>query len=326
MHTVPIWAWVAFHIVVFGILALDLGVINRKSHTQSVKSALLWTAFWIFLSMSFAGLIWKFMPAGKHNYALEFLTGYVIEYALSVDNIFVFLLVFGYFKVPAEYQHRVLFWGIIGAFVMRAAMIFAGTALIHRFEWIIYVFGAFLIYTGLKLAFGKEAEVDPGKNPAIKLLRRVMPVTDNYVNGHFLTKIDGKTFATPLMAVLVVIETTDLIFAVDSIPAIFAVVKSRDPFIIYTSNICAILGLRSLYFALAGIMDLFHYLKYGLSFVLSFVGIKMLLSHTAYEIPTPVSLGVIVATLAFSILLSVVRPKKETLEEESPVHLADHEK
>ncbi len=319
---VPAWAWIAFHIVVFGILALDLGVINRKSHTQSVKSALLWTGFWILLSMGFAGVIWESMGRQK---ALEFLTGYVVEYALSVDNIFVFLLVFGYFRVPAEHQHKVLFWGIIGAFIMRALMIFLGSALITRFEWIIYIFGFFLIYTGIKLAFGKESEVDPGKNPMIVLLRRFMPVTPDYVGGQFLTKIDGKTFATPLLAVLLVIETTDLVFAVDSIPAIFAVVKSRDPFIIYTSNICAILGLRSLYFALAGIMDLFHYLKYGLSAVLSFVGVKMLLSHTKFEIPTPVSLVVIVAILGGSILLSILRPKKETLEDESPVRLAKHE-
>ncbi len=301
--TVPIWAWVLFHAVIFSLLALDLGVINRKSHVVSVREALGWSAFWIGLSMAFCVGIWVWM--GGHK-AVEFLTGYVVEYALSVDNIFVFLLVFGYFKVRAEHQHKVLFWGIIGAFVMRAAMIFAGTALIHRFEWIIYIFGVFLIYTGIKLAFGRENEVEPAKNPAIKLLRRVMPVSPKYDGAKFFTQLDGKRAATPLFVVLLVIETTDLLFAVDSIPAILAI--THDQFIVYTSNICAILGLRSLYFALAGVMDLFHFLKYGLSFVLSFVGLKMLLSHTPLKIPTPVSLVIIIMALTISILISVWHP------------------
>lgn len=305
--TVPLYVWVLFHVAVFGILALDLGVINRRSHTVTVKAALSWSALWVALSLSFCGGIWHFISSEK---AVEFLTGYVVEYALSVDNIFVFVLVFGYFRVAPEHQHKVLFWGVIGAFIMRAAMIFAGSALIHRFEWIMYVFGAFLVYTGFKLAFGQEIQVDPGHNPAIKLLRRIMPVSHHYEGSKFFTQIDGMRAATPLFVVLLVIETTDLVFAIDSIPAIFSVVKSRDPFIIYTSNICAILGLRSLYFALAGAMDAFHFLKYGLAAVLSFVGFKMLIAHY-YKIPTAASLAIIVLILATSIFLSLRYPSRE---------------
>lgn len=312
---VPLWLWIGFHVVVLGILAFDLGVLNRKSHVVSLKAALSWSAFWIGLSLSFCGLVYNMFGQQK---ALEFLTGYVVEYALSVDNIFVFILVFSYFAVPKEHQHRVLFWGIIGAFIMRGIMIFAGTALIHKFEWLIYIFGAFLVYTGLKLAFGKDEEVDPGHNPAIKILRRLMPVSDKYDGGSFFTQIDGKRYATPLFAVLLVVETTDLIFAVDSIPAILAI--SRDSFIVYTSNICAILGLRSLYFALSGVMDLFHYLKYGLAIVLTFIGLKMLIHHW-YEISIAMSLGVIISVLVISVILSLLRKPEHDLDDASPVEI-----
>lgn len=310
----PAWAWIAFHVVVLAVLAADLGLVNRKSHTISLKSALGWTALWVALSMGFCGLIWNFYGSGK---SLEFLTGYVVEYALSVDNIFVFILIFGYFKVPPQHQHRVLFWGIIGAFLMRGAMIFAGTELIHRYEWIIYIFGAFLLYTGIKLAFSDDEEVDPSQNPALKFLGRIMPVSSQYDGSKFTTKIDGKRFATPLLAVLLVVETTDLIFAVDSIPAVIAI--THDRFIVYTSNICAILGLRSLYFVVSGIMGLFHYLKYGLSGVLSFIGVKMLISHW-YKVPIGLSLGIILALLGGSILLSLLRPVTEATE---PVESSD---
>lgn len=302
------WAWIAFHVVVFAILALDLGVLNRKAHVPTVKSALGWTAFWIALSLGFCALIFQFLGNAK---GLEWMSAYVLEYSLSVDNIFVFLLVFSYFAVPDELQHKVLFWGIIGAFLMRAAMIFAGTAIIERFAWVELLFGAFLIYTAFKLAFGGEGEVDPEKNPALNLLRRVMPVTRDYDGSKFFTLQNGARAATPLFAVLLVIETTDLLFAVDSIPATLGVVKSRDTFVAYTANICAILGLRSLYFAVRGIMDSFHYLKYGLSIVLGFVGAKMLyqyLTHT--HVSTTLSLGVIISVLGISILLSILRPKK----------------
>lgn len=314
----PFWGWIAFHVVVFSILAFDLGVLNRKSHEVTLKAALGWTAFWIVSSLAFGAFIWSQFSSIK---GLEFFTGYVVEYALSVDNIFVFILVFSYFSVPKEHQHRVLFWGIMGAFVMRGIMIFAGVALIERFEWLIYIFGAFLVYTGLKLAFGKDEEVDPGHNPAVNLLRRLMPVSKHYDGSKFITFIDGKKHATPLLAVLLVVETTDLIFAVDSIPAILGI--SRDPFIVYTSNVCAILGLRSLYFVLAGVMDLFHYLKYGLAAVLSFVGVKMLLSHTAFKIPVSVSLGVIVTILAISVLASLLKRPRHDFEQASPVELQD---
>ncbi len=314
---VPPWAWIAFHVVVFTILAFDLGVLSRKSSVPTVKLALGWTAFWIALSLSFCGLIFQFLGKTK---GLEWVSAYILEYSLSVDNIFVFLLVFGYFAVPDEYQHKVLFWGIIGAFIMRAAMIFAGTAIIERFAWVELVFGAFLIYTAFKLAFGGEGEVDPERNAALNILRRIMPVTRDYDGAKFFTLENGKRAATPLLAVLLVIETTDLLFAIDSIPATLGVVKSRDTFIAYTANICAILGLRSLYFAVRGIMDSFHYLKFGLAIVLGFVGVKMVyqfLTHT--HVPTPFSLGVIVVVLGASILLSILRPKQP----ETP-HLGIH--
>ena len=297
-------------------LALDLGVLSRKSETVSLKSALTWTGFWVALSLAFAGIIhWQF---GQPK-ALQFLTGYVVEYALSVDNIFVFILVFSYFKVPAQLQHRVLFWGIIGAFVMRGAMIFAGTALIHRFEWLIYVFGAFLVYTGIKLAFGSESEVDPGHNPAVKLLRKVMPVSEKFEDGKILHSNRRAPFCDS--------SFSRFVGRSNHRPYFRCRFNSRDsldftrPVHCLHLNVCAILGLRSLYFAVSGIMDLFHYLKYGLAIVLTFIGAKMLI-HSVYDISIGISLGVILAVLSGSILLSVIRPVKEhDLEDASPVEL-----
>lgn len=300
----PLWAWALFTVFILAMLAIDLGVFNRKSHEVSVKSALGWTAVWVSMSLVFGAGVWKLYG---HDLALKYFTGYLIEYSLSVDNIFVFLLIFGYFKVAPEHQHKVLFWGILGALVMRALMILVGAHLLERFEWIIYVFGAFLIFTGLKMAFGKETNVDPGQNPAVRMLKKIMPVTAQYHDAKFFVMQEGRRAATPLFVVLLVVETTDLIFATDSIPAIFAV--SREPFIVFTSNVFAILGLRSLYFALAGVMDLFHYLKYALAIILSFIGVKMLLSHTKYEIPTPVALGVVVGILAVAVIASLLKPK-----------------
>jgi tellurite resistance protein TerC len=309
--------WAIFNAVVLALLLLDLGVLRRKSHDVKLKEALAWSAFWILLAMAFCGGIWYFGDRvnGTHR-ALEFLTGYLTEYALSVDNIFVFILIFTYFRVAPEHRHKVLFWGIMGALFMRAAMIYAGVALIHRFEWIIYIFGAFLLFTGIKMAFHDDDDIDPGDNPVVKLFKKVMPVTPDYRGSAFFVVESGKRFATPLFIVLLVIESSDLIFAVDSIPAILGI--SKDPFIVYTSNVFAILGLRSLYFALAGIMDLFHHLKYALAFILSFVGVKMLMEHW-YKIPISVSLGIIVAALVLSIIASLVwpLPPDETLTDEA---------
>jgi tellurite resistance protein TerC len=310
LSSVPAWAWIAFHLVILAILALDLGVLSRDNKIPTVSSALKWTAFWIVLSLGFCGALHWQLGAQKSG---EWLSAYVLEYALSVDNIFVFLVVFRFFSVPAGLQHKVLFWGIVGAFVLRALMIFAGAAAVKQFAWIELLFGAFLIYTAWKLAFGSDAEVEPGANPALKMLRRVVPVSNEYDGAGFWTLENGRRAATPLLAVLLVIETTDLLFAVDSIPATLSVVKSRDTFIAYTANICAILGLRSLFFAVAGIMGLFHFLKYGLSLVLAFVGLKMLAQFVFHiHIPTFASLGVIVLILGGSALLSLLRPQRET--------------
>jgi tellurite resistance protein TerC len=298
--------WIGFNIFVLLMLALDLGVFNRKAHVISVKEATLWSVAWITLAMIF-NLILYFWQGS--DVALKFLTGYVIEKSLSVDNIFVFVLVFSAFGVPALYQHRVLYWGILGALVMRGALIFAGSALLERFHFIIYVFGAFLIFTGIKMAFDKSDEegVDVEKNPLLKFFRKRFPVTDGYEGQKFFVKRDGKTFITPLLLVLVVIESTDLVFAVDSIPAIFAV--TTDPFIVYTSNVFAILGLRSLYFLLAGVMDKFYYLKLGLSVVLTFVGIKMVIIDI-YHMPTLVSLAVIIGVLTIAVVASLMRARR----------------
>jgi tellurite resistance protein TerC len=299
------WLWIGFNLFVLAMLALDLGVFHRKAHVVSIRESIIWTLVWIALAMAFNLGIAHYMGNAK---ALEFFTGYVIEKSLSVDNIFVIALLFSYFSVPSKHQHRVLFWGILGALLMRAAMIMLGAKLISEFTWIIYVFGAFLILTGIKMIVKREEEIHPESNPVVKLFRRFVPVTNGFREGKFFVRENGVRMATPLFVVLLLVEFTDLIFAVDSIPAIFAV--STDPFIVYTSNVFAILGLRSLYFALAGILDKFHYLKIGLGLVLTFVGVKMLLSHTPWKIDTAVSLGVIVGVLVTSVLASLVWPKK----------------
>ncbi|HUR36938.1 MAG TPA: TerC family protein [Terriglobales bacterium] len=300
--------WIAFNLFVVAMLALDLGIFHRKSHEVKFREALAWSGVWIALASAFAILVyfWRGQQPG-----LEFVTGYLIELSLSVDNLFVFLVLFSYFKVPAEHQHKVLFWGIVGALIMRALFIVSGVALINRFHWIIYVFGVFLIYTGIKLAVQDETDIHPEKNPVLKWSRRVFPMTKDYEGGNFFVVRDSKRMATPLFAVLLVVETTDLLFAVDSIPAILAI--TRDPFIVYTSNVFAILGLRSMYFALAGMMAVFHYLNYGLSAILVFIGAKMLASNY-YKIPIMVALGVVAGLLALSIIASLLFPPKEPKE------------
>ena len=299
--------WVGFTAFVLAMLALDLGVFHRKAHEVRFKEALAWSAVWVSLALAFNLAVVHFFGAQR---GLEFLTGYLIEKALSVDNVFVFLVLFSFFAVPAAYQHRVLFWGILGALVMRAAFILAGAALLQRFHWIVYVFGAFLVITGVKLLLHRDREFQPERNPAYRLFRRVVPAVTEYRGAHFTVVENGKRYATPLLAVLVVVEATDVVFAVDSIPAIFAV--TRDPFIVYTSNIFAILGLRALYFLLAGVMDKFHYLKVGLALVLCFVGVKMLLVDL-YKIPIAASLAVVALLLAGSIVASLLRPRAEPL-------------
>ena len=299
--------WIGFSVFVVAMLTLDLGVFHRNAHVVKLREAAIWSCVWIGFALAFnVGLYFWFGPVR----ALEFLTGYVLEKALSVDNIFVMLVLFSSFKVPALYLHRVLFWGILGALVMRAIFIFVGAALLSRFHWIMYIFGALLIVTGIRLLFQKEEGGDPQESRLVAFARRVMPLTPDYRGPHFTVVEGGRRYGTPLLLVLLAVEATDLIFAVDSIPAIFAV--TMDPFIVYTSNIFAILGLRSLFFLLAGVMDKFHYLKVGLAFVLTFVGAKMLLVDV-YKIPIGVSLGVIAGMLALAIGASLLRPR-------SPVH------
>ena len=304
--------FIAFNAGVLAVLAIDLGIFNKKAHAASVREAATWSAVWITLSLGFAGLILHLY--GKQS-ALEFVTGYLIEYSLSVDNIFVIVLIFSYFRIPEKYQHRVLFWGIIGALLMRGAMIGAGALLIQQFHWIIYVFGVFLIFTGVRMATHDEGDIEPEANPILRLVRRVLPITHDYRGQEFFVKepptrgAPAVIMATPLFVVLVLVETTDLIFAVDSIPAIFAVTK--DPFLVYTSNVCAILGLRSLYFLLAGVINKFHLLKLGIAAVLTFVGVKMLIS-SVYEIPIHMSLLVIIGVLATSVIASIVFPKEDS--------------
>ena len=303
--------FVAFNIGVLVVLAIDLGIFNREAHAATVKEAATWSAVWITLSLGFAVVVYQMY--GRQA-ALEFVTGYVIEYSLSVDNIFVIVLIFSYFRIPDKYQHRVLFWGIIGALLMRGAMIAAGAILINSFHWVIYVFGAFLVFTGIRMATHDESDIEPEANPILRLVRRALPITHDYRGQEFFVKespvpgVPPTLMATPLFVVLVLVETTDLIFAVDSIPAIFAVTK--DPFLVYTSNVCAILGLRSLYFLLAGVINKFHLLKLGIAAVLTFVGVKMLLS-SVYEIPILLSLFVIVSVLAASVVASIVFPKEK---------------
>ena len=297
---ISIYFWIGFHLFVFIMLALDLGVFHKHTHIVPVKEAIVWSVVWISLALLFN--LFVFFEFGKTR-ALEFLTGYVIEYSLSVDNIFVFILIFSYFAVNSQYQHKILFWGILGALIMRGVFIFTGIALINRFQWIVIIFGGFLVLTGVKMLFQKEAEVDPEKNPVVKFFRKFLPVTKSLHGDKLFFRQGRKLYATPLFLVLLIIESSDLIFAVDSIPAILAI--SKNTFIVYTSNIFAILGLRSLYFAIAGIMGYFRYLKVGLAFVLTFVGMKMLASYFHFEIPILLSLGIIISILMASILSSV---------------------
>ena len=299
-----IWLWIGFNVFVLAMLALDLGVFHRKAHTVSITEASIWSIVWITLALTFnAGLYFFSGPEP----ALQFFTGYLIEKSLSVDNIFVFVLLFTYFAVPAAYQHRVLFWGILGALLMRGIMIVLGAILLDMFHWIIYLFGAFLIVTGVRMAFHQEAEVHPERNPLLKLVRLILPVTHDYEHDRFVVRRAGQVLVTPLLLVLLVVETTDVIFALDSIPAIFAV--TQNPFLVYTSNVFAILGLRSLYFVFANAMGRFSYLKLGLAVVLSFVGVKMVLADI-FHIPTALSLGVIAVVLTVAIVTSIMRARR----------------
>ncbi len=298
--------WIAFNLFVVVMLVLDLAVFHRKPHAIRFREALAYSMMWIALALGFA--IFVFYWRGRAT-ALEFATGYLVEESLSVDNLFVFLLIFRYFRVPTAYQHKVLFWGILGALVMRGIFIVAGVTLIQRFHWIIYVFGAFLVYTGIQLVRQEEREIQPEHNPMLRLFRRWVPVTKDYVDGRFLVRQPG-LFATPLLLVLIVVETTDVIFAADSIPAVLAI--TRDPFIVYTSNVFAIMGLRSLYFALAGMMEAFHLLHYGLSVILVFIGVKMLISGY-YDIPTEYALIAVGAVLAMSVVASLLMQPKQKI-------------
>jgi len=304
-----IWLWVGFNLFVLAMLALDLGVFHRKAHAVSGREALTWSLVWISLALTFNAVIYfawdRMMPGSSYTNreaALAFLAGYLIEKSLSVDNIFVFILIFSFFAVPAAYQHRVLFWGILGALVMRGTLILLGAALLEQFHWVIYVFGAFLIFTGIRMWNHQGEEVHPENNPVVKLFRRFMPVTESFEKDKFFIRRAGRIMATPLFLILLIVETTDLVFAVDSIPAIFAV--TQEAFIVYTSNVFAILGLRALYFLLADVMDKFEYLKFGLAAVLTFVGFKMVITDF-YKIPIGISLGVVAGILVVSVLASL---------------------
>jgi tellurite resistance protein TerC len=312
-----IW-WAGFLIFVMAMLALDLGVFHRHAHTVSMREALIWTCVWVSLSILFGvgiytGLIGSYSADARQTAALEFITGYLIEVSLSVDNVFVFALLFNYFHVHAPYRHRVLFWGIFGALVMRGAMIFAGVALLHAFHWVIYFFGAILIFGGIKMWRSHAVQVDPQKNPFLRLVRRIFNVAHGDHGQRFFTRENGVFAVTPLFVVLLLVEWTDLVFAVDSIPAVLAV--TEDPFIVFTSNVMAVLGLRSLYFALAGVMERFHLLHYGLAAILVFVGAKMLFAKV-YKVPTGVALGIVAGILILSVVASLLsRPSKEAQSE-----------
>ena len=306
----PFWAWAGFGIFILLMLALDLGVLNRKAHAITYREATAWSVVWVTLALAFAGIVfWK----TNRQTGLEFLTGYIIELSLSVDNLFVFLLIFSYFKVPAKYQHRVLFWGVLGALVMRMTMIGLGATLVERFHWVLYLFGVFLIYTGIKMLRQEEGDANPEENPVVRFVTRHIPVTRHYEGEKFFTQIDGRRMGTLLLLVLVIVEVSDLVFAVDSIPAIFGI--TTNPFIVYTSNVFAILGLRSLYFLLAGVVEKFHYLKFGLSIVLTFVGVKMLtegyvMKYTGLSKEAVIagSLGVVAIVLVGSVAVSLMWP------------------
>ncbi len=312
--TMPWWAWTGFLAFIATMLALDLGVFNRKSHVVTLKEALAWCSVWFSLAMAFNLLV--YMQMGEQR-GLEFFTGYIVELCLSVDNVFVFIVIFQYFRVEPRYQHRVLFWGIIGAVVMRAIFIFAGISLINTFHWIIYLFGAFLVYTGIKLAIPKKDDgFEPEKNPAVRVARKFLPVTRTFHGGNFFVRDHGKLHATPMFLVLLIVETTDVMFALDSIPAVIAI--TRNEFIVFTSNIFAILGLRSLYFAVSGVMQLFRYLNIGLAVILVFVGSKMLATYFDLHVEIKISLGIIGSVLAASILASVLIPVTRKPKSEQP--------
>lgn len=324
-----IWLWVGFIVLVLFLLALDLGVFNRNDHAPSLRESLGWTAFWIGLALCFNFGVYHIYhsdwmgiatastpPLSGKQAALQFLTGYLVEKSLSLDNIFVIALIFGYFSVPLKYQHRVLFWGILGALVMRGVLILAGAALIQEFTWTVYVFGAILLFTAAKLLVARDGEIEPEKNPLIRLARRWFTVTADFEGSSFFVQRNGRRAVTPLFLVLLLVESTDLIFAVDSIPAIFAV--TTDPFLVFTSNIFAILGLRSLYFALAGLLPRFRYLKMSLVFLLAFIGVKMLLVHH-YPMPTWVSLSFICGILSIGVIASVLGPNRDTTNLDSPI-------
>ncbi len=296
--------WISFNLFILLMLALDLGVFHHKSKEVKIKEALLWTCLWVFLAFVFN--VFVYYQFGEEK-AYEFFTGYLIEKSLSVDNIFVIILIFSYFNVPSSYQHKVLFWGILGALVLRVTFIVAGVELIHKFHWLIYIFGAFLIYTGIRISTQGDIQIDPDKNLLVRIVRKIFPVTSDFAGDHFYVRRNGTLWATPLFLVVIVIEATDLVFAVDSIPAILSI--SDDAFIVYTSNVFAILGLRSLYFAVAGIEKYFVYLKYGLSAILIFIGLKMCLTDV-YKIPIEISLAFIILTLGMSVIASMVMQKK----------------
>jgi tellurite resistance protein TerC len=306
--SLPPWAWVAFFGFVVAMLTIDLGVFQREAHEVRMREALVWCAVWIALALAVNGVLWRWQGPEKGE---QFLAAYLVELCLSVDNVFVFILIFNYFKVPARLQHRVLFWGVVGAVIMRGAFILAGVSIIARFHWVLYVFGTFLVYTGVKMALPRKAtdEIDPEHNPAVGLLRRWLPVAPTMDDGRFFTRLDGRLAATTLFVVLVVVETSDMVFALDSLPAVLAITK--DGFIALTSNIFAILGLRSLYFALSGVMQLFRFLKVGLAVILIFIGVKMLIEHWV-DISTGAALGVIGGVLATSILASsLIQPAEK---------------
>jgi tellurite resistance protein TerC len=316
MHT-NLWFWIAFNFGVLCMLAIDLFGFQRKAHAPSTKEAAIWTAVWVALSLGFNALIWYWEGHAK---ALEFLTGYLVEYSLSVDNIFVFVLVFSYFAVPAAYQHRVLFWGILSALILRGVMIGVGVAFVETFHWALYLFGVFLLFTGIKMFLGRKKVVDIARNPLIRLVRRLLPVSESYHGAQFTVLCEGRRLLTPLTLVLIMIELTDVLFALDSIPATFGI--TRDPFIVYTSNVCAILGLRSLYFLLAGVVDKFVYLKPALAIILSFIGAKMFLADV-YHISTAASLGIVGLVLLAAIGLSLLVNRQHPVTEE-PIRETDH--
>lgn len=299
------WLWVGFSVFILLMLSLDLGLFNRRAHAIRYREAWIWSGVWVTLALLFAGLVFHYQGSQR---GLEFLTGYLIELSLSVDNLFVFLLIFSYFKVPSKFQHRVLFWGVLGALVMRLTMIFVGASLINRFHWIIYIFGAFLVYTGAKMFKQEETEIQPEQNPVVRIVTRFLPLTHHYEDKKFFTKVDGRRTGTLLLLVLVVVEVTDLVFAVDSIPAIFAI--TTNTFIVYTSNVFAILGLRSMYFLLAGVVEKFQYLRLGLAIVLTFIGLKMLVVALGVHIPIWISLVFVAVVLLGSVVASLLFAKE----------------